>query len=240
MLAAVRAARQAPIARAFFHDVSAAVQGFFIALADRLHDGGATGVALYGLVYVAGSLLALPLWLLSGLAGFAWGFPWGLAAAVPGLAIGATSAFFVGRAVGATRLGDALRERPTLKTVDAVVRHDGRRIATLLRLSPVMPQNFLHFILGTTPLGPLDFVLSTVVGLFPMTCVHVYAASLLHSATEFVGGSSSSLRDPATVAKLAAGLVVTAVMLALVMRRARQALAQAYVQAGADATPVEP
>lgn len=236
MLAALRALRQAPIARAFVHDVSAAVQGFLVALADRLHDSGTSGLALYALVYVLGSLLALPLWLLSGLAGFAWGFPKGLFVAVPGLALGATTAFFTGRAVNTTRLGATLRERPTFKTVDAVLRHDGRRIATLLRLSPVMPQNFLHFILGATPLRPADFVLSTVVGLFPMTCVHVYAASLLHDASDFVGGSSS-LRDPATVAKLAAGVAVTAVMLWLIMRRARQALAQAYVQAGGDAPP---
>jgi uncharacterized membrane protein YdjX (TVP38/TMEM64 family) len=232
MLATLRALRQEPTARRHLDAFWAAAQGHVVALADQLREGGAEGIALYALVYVAGSLLALPLWLMSGIAGYAWGFGRGLATAVPALVLGATCAFHVGRAVAKTRLGDALRARPMFRQVDLVVRRDGRRITTLLRASPVMPQNFLHFVLGATPLPTRDFAFATAVGLFPMTCVHVYGGSLLHSASDLFA-EGRGLRDPATLAKLALGLAVTGVMLFLVMRRARALLAQAYAEADA-------
>lgn len=234
MLATLRALRQEPTARRHLDALWAAVQGHVVALADQLREGGAEGVALYALVYVAGSLLALPLWLTSGIAGYAWGFSRGLATAVPALTLGATCAFWAGRAAAKTRLGDALRARPLFRQVDLVVRRDGLRITTLLRASPVMPQNFFPFLLGATPLRTRDFALASAVGLLPMTCVHVYAGSLLHRASDLFA-EGRGLRDPATVAKLGVGVLVTAVMVTLVVRRSRALLAQAYAEADAQA-----
>lgn len=232
MLATVRALRQEPTARHHLDAFWAALQGHTVALAERLREGGLEGLALYALVYVLGSVLAVPLWLTSGIAGFAWGFGRGILTAVPALTLGATCAFWVGRGVAATRLGDGLRARPLFRQVDLVVRRDGLRIATLLRASPVMPQNFLPFLVGATPLRARDFALATAVGLLPMTCVHVYAGSLLHRASDLFA-EGRGLRDPATLAKLALGLAVSAVMVTLVVRRARALLAEAYAEAEA-------
>jgi len=235
MLATLRAIRQEPTARRHLDAFWAAAQGHVVALADRLRDGGAEGVALYALVYVAGSLLALPLWLTSGIAGYAWGFGRGLATAVPALTLGATCAFWAGRAVATTRLGDALRARALFRQVDLVVRRDGLRITTLLRASPVMPQNFFPYLLGATPLRTRDFSLATAVGLPPMTCVHVYAGSLLHHASDLFA-EGRGLRDPATLAKLAVGVAVTAVTMTIAVRRSRALIAQAYAEADAAAS----
>lgn len=222
MLAAPLAVMQAPTARAAV-----------FALADAMRNGGPGAFALYAAVYALGSLLALPLWMLSGLAGFAYGFPRGVAAALPALCAGSTCAFLAGRALSRTALGAALREHPRFRPVDLVVRRDGRRVATLLRLSPAMPQNLLHFAFGATPLRARDFVASTALGLLPMTCFHVYGGSLVEHAADLLRSGRSPLRDPATLAKALAGLAVTAAMLALVMRRARSLLARAYAEASA-------
>lgn len=230
MLATLRALRQEPTARHHLDAIWAAVQGAVVALAEQLRDGGAEGVLLYVGGYVLASLLALPLWLTSGIAGYAWGFARGLVTALPALTLGATCAFLVGRVLGATRLGAAMKDRPLFRQVDLVVRRDGLRITAMLRASPVMPQNFLPFFLGATPLRVRDFSLATALGLLPMTCLHVYAGSLLHSASELFA-EGRGLRDPGTLAKLTLGLAVTAVMMTLVVRRSRALLAQAYAEA---------
>lgn len=202
------------------------VRGAVFSLADTMRTGGLTGLALYAAVYVAGSVLTVPLWMLSGLAGFAYGFSRGLAAAIPAATMGATTAFLLGRLIARTTLGEALRDHHRFRMMEAVVRHDGRRIAALLRVTPMMPQNLLHYALGATPLPLRDFVLATAVGLLPMTAFQVYAGSLAHDAASLFEQGGASARDPATWAKGALGLAVTAALLTLIVRRARRALAE--------------
>jgi uncharacterized membrane protein YdjX (TVP38/TMEM64 family) len=203
------------------------VRAAVFSLAATMRTGSLAGVALYVSVCVVGSLLTVPLWMLSGLAGFAYGFARGLATALPAVTLGGTTAFFIGRALARTAVGEALRDHPRFRMMESVVRHDGRRIAALLRVTPMMPQNLLHYALGATPLPARDFALATFVGLLPVTCFQVYAGSLAHDAAGLFEQGGASARDPATWAKAVGGLAVTAVLLALIVRRARRALAEA-------------
>lgn len=207
------------------------VRGAVFSLAATMQTGGLYGLCLYLVVCAAGSVLTVPLWMLSGLAGFAYGFPYAVGAALPGITLGACCAFFIGRGLARTSLGDALRDHPRFRMIEAVVRHDGRRIATLLRVTPVMPQNLLHYALGATALPARDFALATFTGLIPVTCVQAYAGSLLHDATELFRQGGTSLRDPLTWAKALGGIALTAAVLTLVVRRAQKALAVAVAEA---------
>ncbi len=220
MLAAPLAVAQAPT-----------VRSAVFSLASLMRSGSPSGLALYALLCVAGSLLTVPLWMMAGLAGYAYGFARGAAAALPAITLGGCCAFLAGRALARTALGAALREHPRFRMIEAVVRHDGRRIAALLRVTPVMPQNILHYALGATPLPLRDFAVATFVGLLPMVSVQAYAGSLVRDVAALFEQRGASLRDPATWAKGAAGLVVTAVAFALIVRRARRALAVAVAEA---------
>jgi uncharacterized membrane protein YdjX (TVP38/TMEM64 family) len=210
------------------------VRDAILSLAALMRSGAPLGVLLYVVYYVVGSLLAAPLWLLSGLAGFAWGPARGALFALPALALGSAAAFTAGRLLARTAVGAALRDHPRMRSIEMVVRREGRRIAWLLRLAPVMPQNLLHFALGATPLRLRDFTLTTLFGLLPATVVHAYAGSLLHDATEFFAGNTQSLRDPQSLVRLAVGVLLTVVIVVLVVRRARRALAQAVAEAERD------
>lgn len=203
------------------------VRGAVFSLAATMREGRIEGLALYFAVYVVGAVLTVPLWILSGLAGFAYGFGRGLAAALPAATLGGSAAFLLGRVIARTALGEALREHPRFRMIEAVVRHDGRRIAALLRVVPMMPQNFLHYALGATPLSLRDFAWSTFVGILPVACFQVYAGSLIHDAAGLFSANAPSARDPLVWAKLAGGLVVGAVVLTVIVRRAQRALAQA-------------
>lgn len=206
-----------------------------LALADAMQHRGALGVALYVFVYILAATLLTPKWILGALAGFAYGRVVGVAVALPACVLGATAASLTGRMLSHTRWGRALLDHPRVAQVNLVVRHDGRRIATLLRLSPLMPQNLLDYALGATPLRVRDLMLSALVGLFPATCVQVYVGSLVRHASELFdtrrGGHP--VTDIHTWGPAALGLMITAVALVVVMRIARRALTEALAKAEA-------
>ncbi len=212
----------APLALTQVPSVRAAV----FSLAAFMRTGSPAALALYVVVAALGSVLTIPLWILSALAGYAYGMPLGALAALPSITLGALVAALLGRRFAKTSMGAALREHPRFRTIDAIVRHDGRRIATLLRVTPVMPQNFLHYALGATSLPLRDFAFATFVGLIPAVSGQVYVGSLVRDATELME-QGGSLTDPRTIAKFAGAVVATAVLLTLVVRRAQRALAQA-------------
>ncbi|MBL8604687.1 MAG: TVP38/TMEM64 family protein [Myxococcales bacterium] len=194
-----------------------------------MRHGGPAALAMYLGLYIVGSLLTAPMALLSGLAGFAWGFSWGLAAALPIATIGATSAFLGGRLL--SRLGwvRARLGHPKMRLIDAVVRADGFRIAALLRLSPVMPQNLLSYALGTTPLKLWQFSASTFLGMVPATVLHVYVGSVVRDASELMSGRGG----PGGAARWALpvlGLVATVAFLAMVMRLAKRQIAESMAR----------
>lgn len=223
MLAAPAVATQVPFVRAAV-----------VSLATTMHAGGPEGVALYTLAFCVGAVLAIPLWIFGGLAGFAWGPVRGALTSVPAATLAATLAFFVGRRLATTATGRRWLDHPRLRMVSAVVRADGLRIVIMLRLTPMVPQSLLHYALAATPLRARDFVLSTALGLAPHLIFQSYVGSLVHDAAELFARDRASLRDPHTWVTPAAGLALTALLVGLVTRAARKALAAATAPVTTD------
>lgn len=203
-------------------------------LADRMHRGEGGALLQYVIGYCLGALLLLPKALLSGLAGYAYGPVKGLLVALPSATLGACCSFVLGRVLAKTSLGRMLTATPRFRLVDTVVRTDGLRIATLLRLAPVMPQPLLSLLLGATALPLWQLVVSMLVGLLPATVIHVYVGSLVRSAVELLATNRAEALSPRNVAIGVAGLAVTAVFLYLIGQMAKRALAKALSQ---SATP---
>jgi uncharacterized membrane protein YdjX (TVP38/TMEM64 family) len=210
MLAVPMALLQAPTVRASI-----------LSLAEAMHTGSWRSYATYFAAASVASLCTAPLWLLGALAGYAYGFPYGVFRALPAVVTGATLCCLLGRFMAHSRVGALLRENARFKLIEQVIHHDGTRIATLLRLSPVMPQNLLHYALGVARLPVAAFVGSTALGLVPMICAQVYVGSLLRDATEIFREGTVTWQ---VLAKGAAGLVITAVLVTVVVRRSKRAL----------------
>ena len=193
-----------------------------------MQRGELRGLALFVAAYVAAVSVGGPFALFTTLAGFAYGPIRGVMVALPTATLAATCAFGVGRLVARTRLGSVLRGHGKFPLLARVLDADGLRIATLLRLSPLMPQNVLTFLMALTPLRARHHALATALGLLPVTVMQVFLGSLVRDAAAVVSGQGAGpALSPRNLVPLGAGALMTAVFVALVVRRARAALAGA-------------
>jgi uncharacterized membrane protein YdjX (TVP38/TMEM64 family) len=185
------------------------------ALAQEWEALGFPGLCLLALVFALGSLTFMPRFTFYAISGLVFGLV-AIPAAVTGSTIGSTLAFLLARgALRGTfrRLVDRRRSwRATLAAVDA----EGWRLVALTRLASPLPGGAINYIYGLTgvPLG--HYVLAT-------------AGGLLAPVTLFVGlgalGRIALKEQPlGQAAAVAAGLVVLAIAVLLVVRRRRASL----------------
>ncbi len=219
------------------------VRHAIVDLADRMHRGEAVALLQYVLGYCFGALLLLPKALLSGLAGYAYGPVKGLCVALPSATLGASVSFGLGALLAKTPLGRTLRATPRFQIINTVLRSDGLRIATLLRLAPVMPQPLLSLLLGATALPLKHLVLSMLVGLLPATIIHVYVGSLVRSAVELLATQRAEMLSPRNIAIGLFGFTLTAGVLYVIGQMAKRSLARAIAKSTTpehDGAPLAP
>jgi uncharacterized membrane protein YdjX (TVP38/TMEM64 family) len=195
----------------------------FIAL---VRTGGALGaLALLGFDAVW-ALLAAPMWVMGAIAGYAYGFPRGVLVAVPVSLVAMCGSFLVGRLALSRVPGRGGTESPRVAAVRRALEADGLRIAMLLRVTPLLPQNFLTYVLASTTIRLRDFALATLLGLVPFTLFYVYVGSLVDDAAALLAGDAPDLGATRWVV-LGAGLIAGATALVVIGRVARRALRRA-------------
>lgn len=196
-----------------------------------LRTAGSVGVvAFYGMEIVLALALA-PVWLGNGIAGFVWGFPFGLVVAVPGLALSATAAFFVGRGfLGQGSPPPAISER-LFRAILRATEHHGFKITALLRATPVMPQNLLSYLLGATKVRGWEFAAGTALGMVPMTILHVYVGSIAQNAAELAANKTEA-PGPVRIAMWTLIPLLSIVGLVVVSRVAKKELDKALAEDG--------
>jgi uncharacterized membrane protein YdjX (TVP38/TMEM64 family) len=180
---------------------------------------GIWGAVLFALVYVVAVMLLAPAEVLSIAAGFlfgAWGFPLVVVAAT----LGAALAFLVSRYGVRTRLRRVLRHNPRYAAIDRAVADEGWKIVALLRLNPLVPFNLQNYFFGATDVGFVPYAVATLFGIMPGAAFYVYLGTLgRHAGSGTAGGATRWIF-------LAAGLVLTALVLFLIIRRASAKLAE--------------
>jgi uncharacterized membrane protein YdjX (TVP38/TMEM64 family) len=181
------------------------------------------GIGLFLLIESFALLLTTPIWLMSALAGYTYGFARGFALAWPGLVLSATVVFLVGKTFTRKWIASRSAETHFWKAVDRAVQKDGFKVALLMRLAVALPQNLMTYMLSATTLRLRDFVWGSVLGYLPATIVHVYVGSQVESATALIAGESSS-RGPTTWVTVVLGIVLTVGAMIVVSRYARKAL----------------
>jgi uncharacterized membrane protein YdjX (TVP38/TMEM64 family) len=202
------------------------VRAALIAIVEAMRSGGALGVAIYAAVYVMGGVITAPIAVLSAMAGYAWGPARGLLVASPACVLAAVTTFLVGRFALRGWLQRRMRGDARFAAIDRAIATDAFKITLLLRLTPLVPQNFLSYGLSLTRARVRDFAAGTFVGLLPVTCLHVYVGSLVRDAAELFEGKTAPPGPVAWIAP-ALGLLVTVVAVVLIARAAKRALARA-------------
>jgi len=187
--------------------------------------GPAGALALLGFD-TAWALIGAPFWVLGTVAGYAYGFPVGLAVAVPVITAAMCISFGVGRLAVTRILPPREAGSVRVEAVRRAVETDGLKITLLLRMTPLLPQNVLTYVLASTALRLRDFVPATAIGVIPFTAFYAYVGSLVQDAAALLAGDAPDLGATRWVA-LGGGLAAGGVALAVIGRAAQRALARA-------------
>jgi uncharacterized membrane protein YdjX (TVP38/TMEM64 family) len=175
---------------------------------------------------VGWALVAAPFWVMAAVAGYVYGFPLGLVVALPSATLATCVSLQVGRFACRHVLPVKADDSPRVAAVRRAIEGDGLRIAFLLRLTPLIPQNVLTYVFASTPLRMRDFVLATAGGLLPLVVFYAYVGSLVGDAAALLAGETPDVGAAKWVA-IGGGLVAGAVALGVISRVARRALARA-------------
>jgi uncharacterized membrane protein YdjX (TVP38/TMEM64 family) len=198
-------------------------------LAPRLLDlvahiqgvGPAAPVAFI-LIYAFAVVALIPASLLTIAGGAVFGLFRGVIYSLIGATLGSTGAFLIGRYAARRLVARRLAAMPRFVAIERAVSARGRRIVLLLRLSPVMPFNFLTYALGLTTISVWDFMFASL-GTVPGAVVYAYAGKVTGEALA-LAGKAEVPKNASYYAVLLAGLVATIVATTVVTRTARRAL----------------
>ncbi len=190
------------------------------------------GYALACVAFIPGSLLTLA-------AGAIFGLVKGIALVFVGATLGSTLAFLIARYAARGWVEQRLAGNRRFAAIDRAIGADGRRIVTLLRLSPAFPFSLLNYALGLTQVTLRDYLVAAF-GMLPGTVLFVYYGRLAGDVAALASGAQAP-KDAGYYAVLGVGLLATIVVTALVTRTARRALREATegtdVAAGRPAAP---
>lgn len=194
------------------------------AAVDAIRTSGAAGMAVFSLVYVVATIAMVPQTILTLVAGFAFG-PWRAAALVlPVATLGATLAFLLGRSLLRAWVLDRVAGSRRFRAIDYALGEHGAKLVALLRLSPVVPFNFLNIALGSTKVGALQFASGSLVGMTPNMILYVYLGSMAANVTDLTSGQATGDGGSTIQILRWVGLAATLFAFVLITRAAKRAL----------------
>lgn len=188
----------------------------------HIQSGGPAAPAAFILIYAVAVVAFIPASLLTIAAGAVFGLLPGVVYALIGATLGSTGAFLLGRHVARRLVAKRLAAMPRFVAIERAVSARGRRIVFLLRLSPVIPFNFLNYALGLTTISVWDFVVASL-GTVPGALVYAYAGKVTGEAL-VLAGQAEVPKNASYYALLVGGLVATVAATTVLTRTARRAL----------------
>lgn len=198
--------------------IDATVQHWLPALQSPL--GALVFIPLYALWV---TLLLPGVWA-SMLAGALYGTAWGSLLVFIGACLGAEAAFLLGR----HWLRDWARSRlaavPKLQAVERAVSREGLKLVLLTRLSPAFPFSLLNLAYGLSDVPLRDYTLG-LIGILPGTILFCGLGALAGDVARF-GAVLSGEADAGAWSLRIIGLLATVLVVGLVGRAARRALAE--------------
>ncbi len=183
---------------------------------------GAWGPIGFIVLYTVGTVALVPaVWLTlaaGALFGVARGFVIDFIAAV----LGSCAAFVVSRYFARDWVAARLRRGAAFDRIDRAIAAQGFRVVLLLRLSPLIPFNVLNYALGLTQVRFSHYLFASV-GMMPVTLLYVYSGKVIGDVAMIAGGAAMP-KGAAYYAVVAAGLLSTLAVTAMLTRIASRAL----------------
>ena len=178
---------------------------------------------------ILGTLLLLPLSLMTMLAGFLFGLVQGCAVVLTANLIASTAAFWIGRSFARPWIERKIQRKTTFVAIDRAIQRKGFLVVLLTRLVMVLPYPGLNYSLGLTSVSLRDYVLGTNIGSVPAFFLFVYLGTTVNDITAIINGDIS-LEGREMLIGITALLAVVFLVL-LIVRIAGKVLKQELVAA---------
>jgi len=174
-------------------------------------------------IYASSCLFFVPGSVLTFAAGAIYGFWKGLFLALVGNGAASLLCLLIARYILRDLAAKRFAKRPELmEALKAAVEKDGWRIVCLTHLSPIVPFSLINYAFGLTTIPVGEFLLATVLGTVPATCVYVYLGSLVGHLAAI--GPEMRLHRPLEWFLQGLGLAATVAVTLYITRTARRAL----------------
>jgi len=200
-------------------------------------DLGVTGRVLYGLLYFALELVAVPALPLTLGSGYLFGVVQGTLVASLAATSAASASFLIARYGLRSWVQSQASKYPTFRKLDRKVGQEGFKVVFLLRLSPLLPFAISNYLYGLTSVRLVPYTAASWLGMLPGTIAYVCAGAAgrgIGDVSEL--GASASARMPL----LALGAVATISVVALIGRLAADALREKSESDDADECAHQP
>ena len=180
-----------------------------------IKDYGAYGMLIFVVLFCLFSLLLFPVIPLTVLAGMVYGM-WGIPLVVLSATLAACLAFFLARYILHAWLTPLLRKRMILEALNRAVSSEQWKIVILLRMSQLLSFAMQNYVLAMSEIRFVPYAVGSAIGMTPAIMLQVYLVSL----------GTSANKNALQWSLLAAGVMASVAVLALISIRTRQAFNQ--------------
>jgi uncharacterized membrane protein YdjX (TVP38/TMEM64 family) len=185
------------------------------ALVQSWEGSGLVGLCVLAMLFVIGTLSYMPRFSLYLVGGVVFGFA-AVPAAIIGSTVGATGAFLLARTVLRGRFERSIDRRPKWQAALAAINAEGWRLVALTRIAAPLPGSGINYLYGLTGIGVAPYIVGTAVGLIPPVTLFAGAGALGRFVLDDVKQPWSQ------GVAFAAGAIVIAVGVTLILRRMRK------------------
>jgi uncharacterized membrane protein YdjX (TVP38/TMEM64 family) len=137
---------------------------------------------------ILGTLLLLPVSLMTMLAGFLFGLAQGFFVVWIASLVASTAAFWIGRSFARPWIEHKIHRKTTFVAIDRAIRRKGFLVVLLTRLVMVLPYPALNYSLGLTSVSPRDYLLATNIGGVPPFFLFVYLGTTVSDIAAIING----------------------------------------------------
>ncbi|MFO7902375.1 MAG: TVP38/TMEM64 family protein [Planctomycetota bacterium] len=164
------------------------------AVASQLKTSGGWGMLAFGAALVLSTIVLLPAWPLSVVAGAVFGLERGAVLVSISSTVAVAVTFLLARYLARPMVARQARKYRKFEAIDRAIGEEGWKMVALLRLSPVFPFGLQNYFYGLTPIRFWSCVFTSWMAMVPSTLMYVYLGYLGRSGLEAVVEPSPSMR----------------------------------------------
>ena len=155
-------------------------------------------------------------------------FPFWIVVAVNFVAsmVGGLIAFVLGRWLFRDSIKEAIQNDKRMLNIESALDEDAMRISVLVRLSPILPDEWLNYIMSATPVSMRVFVLSNVSSLI-YCIIYAYYGYALGSIALSRSGMAGLTQSSGGLLLLLMGIIATVIATVIVTRTSIRVLKEA-------------